>query len=759
MQILKTGHALLLNKRLRLCLFFSVFSMASLRAQTIANKDDQALALEQKPIVVNDTLRPDSAILEDIVVTAGRTRQYVWEVPQKIERISHRDIEMTPALDATDLLKKSSAINVIQYPGILSGVGFRGFRPDYSGLNQHTLILIDGRPAGATNLGTIDLNFVDHMEVLKGPASALYGAQAMGGVINILTPQSAGAIKGKLFGNYGSFKTFKAGGQIGGNITSKLDFDASAVYFKRAKDIKMGKGNLLRKALGGGTSMNRYPDGHDSLVNDRRGDGQLRPNTKYGYYSTSGRVGYQVDKNWRVDLKGTLFHAHDVESPGDIFTGEEGAGLKNINRNNYDISATGLLGSHTLSAKAYYARERSTSFAVRDNKGEVIENPYKSARNSYKWYGAQLRDAVSMGEQKLIFGYDFNRASSENRSFKAPVSGKQDKYATAPNSAIVTSGLYVQGQLSFFAGKLLVNPGVRTDFTDFRIFNTPGYTKELTTGKNSNAFTSPSLSAQWNIADGLAFHTSIGRAFITPDAYEVAGNQSEGNGSGKVRLSQGNPDLKNESSLSEDLGIKFRKNGLEADLTFFNTHVRDRIASVSAPPAKPDTIAGDVVTSITRYYNANKSRMRGWEISAAYNFGALANYSYLLKAFVNMTYTPVAKDFVMNPDGTEVEKNIQNVSKMIINYGLDYGRRKFNARLTGRFMGRRWDTDYNDALRPLVYYPAFMTVDAALVYNIQKRHQLSLTLSNITDENYYEKRGYNMPGRTIDIGYCFSFGK
>ena len=74
------------------------------------------------------------------------------------------------------ILKKNSSIDVIDYPGVLSGIGIRGFRPEFSGITKHSLILIDGRPAGATNLATILKDNVERIEVLKGPASALYGA-------------------------------------------------------------------------------------------------------------------------------------------------------------------------------------------------------------------------------------------------------------------------------------------------------------------------------------------------------------------------------------------------------------------------------------------------------------------------------------------------------------------------------------------------------------------------------------------------------
>ena len=53
------------------------------------------------------------------------------------------------------MLKKNSGVEVVQYSGVLSGIGIRGFRPETSGLNKRSLLLIDGRPSGVTNLSTL----------------------------------------------------------------------------------------------------------------------------------------------------------------------------------------------------------------------------------------------------------------------------------------------------------------------------------------------------------------------------------------------------------------------------------------------------------------------------------------------------------------------------------------------------------------------------------------------------------------------------
>src|SRR5690606_18099988 len=105
---------------------------------------------------------------EDVIVTGRRVEARITETPQKVEIVDAADIERTVAADLTDALKKNAGIDVIQYNGALSGIGIRGFRPQFSGINKRSLLLIDGRPSGVTNLATLLLDNVDHIEVLKG---------------------------------------------------------------------------------------------------------------------------------------------------------------------------------------------------------------------------------------------------------------------------------------------------------------------------------------------------------------------------------------------------------------------------------------------------------------------------------------------------------------------------------------------------------------------------------------------------------------
>jgi vitamin B12 transporter len=559
-------------------------------------------------------------ILGQVVVTATRTEVQRNKTPQSITVIDRKDIETTGGQDFTDLLKKHTAVSIVQYPGLLAGIGIRGFRPQTSGLNQRALLLIDGRPAGTVNIATINPSDIERIEVLKGPASALYGAQAMGGVVNVITRKSAGAIRTTVAAEYGSYKTFKGSVATGGNITKDLDFDLSFITYDRAQNMKLGKGNFFRKLLNAETYRANYVDSSVE-VDDKRSDGLQREYTRLNYNTGSLRVGYQLTTNWKLNVKGERFMAKNVESPSDIFYGNAQPSTKDIERYNGEVGITGNLGKHEVSLRGYVANEKNFNNTLVSGGNLIV--PYLSFQSNAKWNGVQLKDVVKLNRHSLIVGVDYNQASTTSKSYNT---NRTEKAPFSPNYSQEFAAIYVQGQLNFLHEKLIINPGVRYDLITYDVKKTP-LLDTYAPGKETNPFFSPSIAAQYQVLNNLNVHGTIGRAFVSPDAYNVAG-YSEIIASNKATVTQGNPNLKNENSVSWDAGIRFQKNtsGFIADLTYFQTDVKDRITTQkTVPPTTETTESGYVISSRTTYINANKGDIRGLEGELSYDFGALEN--------------------------------------------------------------------------------------------------------------------------------------
>jgi len=133
---------------------------------------------------------------DTIVVTATRTPQKASQVIGDMTVISAREIGEAGQTTLVELLQKQPGIEITQYGGAGTGadIRIRGGNP------AHTLVLIDGLRVGSATLGTtplegISLDQIERIEILRGPASSLYGADAVAGVVQIFTKQATGAPK------------------------------------------------------------------------------------------------------------------------------------------------------------------------------------------------------------------------------------------------------------------------------------------------------------------------------------------------------------------------------------------------------------------------------------------------------------------------------------------------------------------------------------------------------------------------------------
>ncbi len=695
-------------------------------------------------------LTPTPFKFEEVVVTAKRGEFKKDLVPQKIDVISRKDIERLVASDLTDILKKQSGVDVIQYPGLLSGVGIRGFRPQFSGLNQRSLLLVDGRPAGAANLATMDLSNVERVEVLKGPASALYGSQAMGGVINVITRKSRGTPKTSLSAAYGSYETFQGNLAAGGNISDRVDFDMGINFLDRNKDYKIGKGNLFRGWVGSAQAKEVYADGTTRMATDQ-GDGQVRPNTKYGKYLGNLRLGFRLDNAWRTNVKVERFVARNVEVPGDIFYGTAQRWRKNVEKTSGDLRLAGRLHQHTVSLSGYAAQERNIAF-------DLQAVPFVSSDGKNFWYGLQVQDAYRVKSHTFTGGLDYNSSNTAIRNWQ---NATTERAPSSPNYGITSKALFLEGNLSFLDERVTTTAGGRLDYITFDVKRTPLLTT-YQPGRKSYPVFNPSVGIQYRAKDsGVKVHGTAGRAFVTPDAFNVAGYSEVVRAPRQVVIREGNPAIRPEHSVTWDLGggLARPERGLDADGTFFRTTVRDRITQRTTNPVGQFTAIGDTIVSRMTYANADRSQIRGLEWQVSYDLGALRKFTYVLRLFANATHILKAQEVLNNPTtGVRTVKDVYNVAVLTLNYGVEYDNLKsFSTRLSGRYVGRRKDTDFTDPKSPEVHYPAFMVLDLVASVKFAERYGFTLSVDNLTDENYYEKRGYNLNGRAFTARYAVNF--
>ncbi|WP_180009076.1 TonB-dependent siderophore receptor [Acinetobacter sp. YH16057] len=151
-----------------------------------------------------------STTLDTIVVTASRSEENINDVPARISIIEPKIVEQSPIAELPHLLMSDAAINMVQSGGYgqVSSIFLRGTN------SNQTLVLRDGvrlntATTGAPSLAFIDTTDIKQIEVLKGPASVLYGTDAIGGVIQLVskTPEKTSAFVTGEMGENGTYKT------------------------------------------------------------------------------------------------------------------------------------------------------------------------------------------------------------------------------------------------------------------------------------------------------------------------------------------------------------------------------------------------------------------------------------------------------------------------------------------------------------------------------------------------------------------------
>jgi outer membrane receptor protein involved in Fe transport len=333
-----------------------------------------------------------------------------------------------------------------------------------------------------------------------------------------------------------------------------------------------------------------------------------------------------------------------------------------------------------------------------------------------------------------------------------------------PDNRNFNTALFMQ--LAYSTGKLDLNGGIRYDYFKYELDANEDLNSEKSDENYNTA--NPSIGAQYHILDNLRFHASAGTAFFVPDAYQVSGNYEVSVYFPEwdytwVASYAGNPDLKPEKSKTFDIGFKYNllDQAFNVDLTYFKTYHKDKIA---------DYTLEDGTTS---YMNADKAQMEGLELMSSFDFGVLANRKFKLEFYSNWTFM-FKSELEIDDAGVTLKKDMQYVSTTTGSFGIFYDSYKgLTSRINTRFAGSRLEMDRFSELRPeyspdnyytrkdytiddkIIKHPNYMVFDYTLGYNFKKGFSIQGSVLNVLDENYTEKDGYNMPGRSfrVKVGY------
>jgi vitamin B12 transporter len=399
-----------------------------------------------------------------VVVTATRQAQRANELLADVSVISREEIDAAGQTSLPELLARQPGVEYTASGGAGSSMGLliRGAN------SEHTLVLIDGMRVNSATLGTtslsrIPLSQIDHIEILRGPASALYGSEAIGGVVQIFTKQGDGPAAFNAEAAYGTYDTSRlSAGVSGQNNGLKYSLQASFDNTGGFSNISNNKSSAynpdkdgFRNSSFSGNLAYRFNSNHEIGLNTLVSDGRNRYDG--GYSATTAAIDYRNDiavssyslysRNqilpmWKSTIRmgrGTddASYASNGVQTSFVRTDQDQVAWQN------DIKLP--LGNALLAAEWLKQRlSASQAFSQMERSINSVLGGWSAAAGAHRWQVNARHDDISQTGAKntgsLAYGYQITDAVRANASmgtaYKAP--SMNDLYF--PNTPFVGRG-------------------------------------------------------------------------------------------------------------------------------------------------------------------------------------------------------------------------------------------------------------------------------------------------------------------------------
>ena len=473
---------------------------------------------------------PDNALeLPNMVVTATRTETPENEVASSMTVITAEDIAAKHLTTAADALRTVPGVDVIRSggPGQPTAVYLRGANAN------HTLVLVDGvemndpsSTDGSFDFANLQTDNIERIEVLRGAASAAYGSDAMGGVINVITKKGKGSAKFTGTAEGGSYDTWKTTGAVSGS-TERVNYSLNASRLETAGF------STADQAMG-----NVNPNGHANTT-------------------VSGSSGIKVTDN--LDLGATLRYNEGKTSYDDC------GGVNCDNTGNYntfnELFTRGF--GHLKLFDGLWEQTLGAAYSRTDRSNVNVFSP--ASPNSFNSASANLGEKVKLDYQNIFNIHKSNIVTlgvEEEADSLSSSSASPDPYgynASIPVKTMNTVSTYLQDQIKLF-DRSFTTLGVRYDDNNRFGGHETWRVNELYTIKET----------------GTRLKGNYGTGFKAPSLNQLY----------DTIYGSGNPNLKPETSVNWDAGLEqdlYRKK-ITTSVSYFNNNFNNLIQFLSVPP-------------------------------------------------------------------------------------------------------------------------------------------------------------------------------
>jgi outer membrane receptor for ferrienterochelin and colicins len=661
--------------------------------------------------------------LEEVTISATKTAKSIAKLPIPVMIISEKEIKEFGSSKLFDVIKRQTGIVSVTAKTGTEGLQMQGLDASY------TTILLDGFPIIGRSFGALDLNRialvdVEKIEVIKGASSSLYGSNALGGVINLVS-------KKKLID--GKSTTFSL------KHATHNTTNASLIYQYKKEHLQLSN------------SFDYYnSDGYDLIDSDK-----LSTVNPYSNYTISSNLKYGISDKILLNTNARYYkqeQVHTAEHLNSLLKGKS-----NIEEWSFGSSLKYLMSSNfNQQIEVYKTNYRADEF-LNTEEGILHDNNYFD----HTLLQSELKSYFTYKGLNTVIGFGMTKEELSRRDFSN--NPKQDLK-------------FLYGQLDATAfDKLNIILGSRYDYyTDY----TPVFSNKLALGfpitkkLNINSsvgtgFKTPDFRQKYfDFTNSTIGYTVLGRDVAFD---RLATMQAEGIIQEIVPFSELISHLKSETSINLNLGIKYYPTHyLTFDVNFFNNKVNDLI--------EWQLVAKGVNnTNIYSYFNINQVETKGIEFNSAYrkvdNLEIKFGYQ-LLYAYDTQVLKEIGQDTVYYARNPETQVSIKlnkedyfglfNRSRHTANIKLNYhlnDKTELNTILTYRSKYALSDSNGNDILDTYDEFVAgYSLCDVGFSHQISLLKSFQIGVKNIfgfTNPEYIS----NISGRLYYINIKINIKK
>ena len=591
------------------------------QARGFANSTAREARIQKEGRATIDLALQVAGLQTQVVVTASGTPQTADELSKALSVVDAHTIDARNESSIAEALRNVPGLRIQRLggPGAFTTIKTRGLR------NEDTAVLVDGfrlRDAAATQgdasalLEDLIVTNVDRIEVLRGTGSSLYGTNATGGVINIITGEGGGRTRGSLLLEGGSLDMFRSRAGVTGSLKhDKLQYSLGAAHLNVMSGVN-GDAPARTSSFQGRIDYAFSPkvrlfgrifatDSFSKLMNSPQGAGGI---------PASGIVD-------AVPLPDAELRRYEAGTPMAQLNLGGATFIPSADNPDYTRAARVFSGAFSLSLHPAESLGLSANYQGLKTRRRFGDGPagvgYQPAGSTLSFYEGEIHTASTRMDwrlgrhQSINAGYEFENENYGNRSLLPnPINNSAAAVTQRSNT------LFVQDQLHFLDGRLQLAGSYRAQIFSLEH---PLFTPLSSAPYSGVTFAAPPAAQTGDGSAAYSFHKTgtkirahAGKGYRAPSLYERFGTYYGSYG----YSAYGDPRLRPDRSIAIDGGVDqaFWNNRARLSATYFYTRLQEVIVYDSSGAIKP---AVDPYGRYGGYRNTNGGLARGVELSAS----------------------------------------------------------------------------------------------------------------------------------------------